>query len=80
MKEDLDKRQIEFKIDASRYWLHMGDTVTPDMVIGMDATTKEVIKAGRYGWVTDIFFSGGEHTLTILIQMHCISPILKTSL
>lgn|GEM_PF-3711732 len=80
MKEGIDKREIEFKIDASRCWLRVGDPVTPDTVIGTDATTKKVIKAGQYGWVTGIFFSGGEHTLTIFIQMYHICPMFKASL
>jgi high-affinity nickel permease len=80
LKEGLDKRQIEFKIDASRCWLRVGDPVTPDTVIGIDATTRKVIKAGQYGRVTGILFSGGEHTLTILIQMYHICPMPKTRL
>lgn len=61
-------KPVQFRVDASKCGLCIGDAVTPDTVVGADIENGEAVKAGCHGKIMDIRFSGGEHALTVIIQ------------
>ena len=61
-------RHIRFKIAASRCDLRIGDRVAPETRVGVDYESGEVVTAGCHGRVEAVTFSGGEHSLTVVID------------
>ena len=62
-------KPVQFKIEASRCSLRVGDSVTPDTVIGTDAETGKTVTVGCHGKVMGVHFSGGEHALIVTIHL-----------
>lgn len=46
----------------------MGDSVTPEIFVGMDHETGKEVKAGCHGRVLSVNFSGGDHSLSVVIE------------
>ena len=61
-------KPVQFRIEASRCNVRIGDSVTPDTVVGTEHETGKTLTAGCHGKVIAVHFSGGEHTLTLHIQ------------
>jgi hypothetical protein len=61
-------KPAQFKVEASRCNLCVGDLVSPDTVIGTDIETGETVITGCRGQVVAVNFSGGEHALMVIIQ------------
>ena len=59
---------IRYKIEASRCDLRVGDRVAPGTVIGNDHDTGRPITAEYHGEVEAVGFSGGEHSLIVMIR------------
>ncbi len=49
--------------------LRVGDQVSPETRVGVDYESGEVVTAGCHGRVEAVTFSGGEHSLTVAIDM-----------
>ena len=63
-----------FRIAASRCDLRVGDRVEPSTVVGQDAVSSELARAGIYGQVDGIHFVGEDHTLVVVIQPDAEQP------
>lgn len=57
-----------FEIQAAWFQLEPGEKVVPEMVVGRDCETGEVVKAGCYGCVTASYFSPRYHSRMIIIR------------
>ncbi|MEW6263010.1 MAG: hypothetical protein AB1641_08015 [Thermodesulfobacteriota bacterium] len=62
-------KSLQFKVEASKCDLRIGDSVTPDTVVGTELETGNTLKAGCHGKVVAVDFSGGEHALTVHISV-----------
>ncbi|OGO04730.1 MAG: hypothetical protein A2Y73_07105 [Chloroflexi bacterium RBG_13_56_8] len=58
-----------FRVDASRCDLRVGDSVTPDTMIGRDLASGQEVKAGCRGKVLTITFDGADKALLIAIGL-----------
>jgi hypothetical protein len=61
-------RQIQFKIEASRSDLKVGDRVTPETIVGVDWDTGKCVAAALHGEVVGVTFLGGEHAFLVFIR------------
>jgi hypothetical protein len=64
-------KYIQFKIEASRCDLRVGDWVSPDTVVCMGPNPDETVTAGCNGQVVAVSFKGGEHALIVVIKTIC---------
>ncbi|MCX7840415.1 MAG: hypothetical protein N2559_13330 [Anaerolineae bacterium] len=76
---------IPFEIDANRYNVRIGDWVSPQTIIGADFATGAAIRAGCYGQVIGVAYSGGSPILTIFVRpdsnsQACVSAPTQESL
>ena len=61
-------KPVQFKIEANKCSLRVGDSVTPDTVVGTAVETGETVIAGCHGKVIGVHFSGGEHALIVTVH------------
>ncbi|MGO9122119.1 MAG: hypothetical protein ACLQPD_31475 [Desulfomonilaceae bacterium] len=61
-------RHVRFKIAATRCDLRIGDEVSPETIVGVDYESGEILTAGCHGRVEAVTFSGGEHSLIVVIE------------
>lgn len=61
-------RFVRFRIEASRCGLRVGDAVSPETVLGVDAEDGKTVTAGCHGVVEAVDFMGGEHVLYMIIR------------
>jgi uncharacterized membrane protein len=69
MFENPLKKDMVFKVDASRCELRIGDLVDEETIIGEDFETGEILKAGLRGRVQSIGFDAGDHALIITVRL-----------
>ena len=56
----------KYEVDSRRFWLDIGDMVTPETVIGIHHDTGLPVKAGLHGQVATVFFNPMHDSLMIL--------------
>ena len=67
--EEEEVECIAFKIEASRCGVHIGDSVSPETVVGEDFETGETVVAGVEGRVKAVRFMPEDHAFAVEIQL-----------